>query len=115
MLVEQFIDDEARLNALQNITRDLLTLGAYSMLLELAASRNRALPSEKPIEDAALRSAWHNGYVEALGDLFLFKERYASQAKELPKADFNAHKKLFDRGEITDKEYEQLTGQRPTS
>lgn len=76
----------------------------------------RSLPepaASNLVEHAALRAAWKDGYMEALDDLASFQDYLGmpSSAKfKKPLADFSAARALLERKEITQEEYERLTG-----
>ena len=111
MLVEQLVKDRERLNIFNNALSSLYTIGMLSVLLEIAAKRSSATPSDKPIESAALRASWHDGYAEAVYDLFEFQERYSKvQPLNPQEADFGASLELLKSNEITKDEYERITG-----
>lgn len=115
ILVEDFIEDESRVNAFRSATSQMRNIGAEAMLLDLASERSKPLPGDKPMEQAALRAAWHDGYVECLRDIFRFAERYifTKEEQEAGQMNFGAPDELLKSGDINEEEYEQLTGHRP--
>jgi hypothetical protein len=111
MLIEQFLKSESALSRLAHVQDTLADLNFFGVLLELGAGRSRLEPSEKPQEHAALKAAFHDGYVEALQDLFLFRERYVD-AGPLHKAqapDFGAEQKVLGQKLMTEEEYRKLS------
>jgi hypothetical protein len=77
-------------------------------MLDIAAKRSIPLPSDKPIENAALRSAWHNGYTAAINDIYNFHDLYAAEKRSDVKMDFGSLDTLLKAGDITQEEYDEL-------
>lgn len=114
MIIEEFIKDENRLSVLQRSISALNSINAFGLFLEIGARRAEASPNDRPMEYAALRAAFHEGYTEALRDIHDFFDRYTKRTQETAaRPDFNAAKELLQRNEISSEEYEQLTGSKP--
>jgi len=112
MVVEQFLGSDSALSRLARVQDELRDLNFFAVLLEFGAARSKLEPSDKPIEHAALKASFHEGYVEALQDLFLFRERYVdSLKKQLSSgADFGARERVLAQKLMTAEEYQKLNG-----
>lgn len=105
MIIEQFIKDKDRLTKLKEVVDELQHINAIAMFLEIAANRSAPSPST---EGNALAGAWHQGYIECLRDIVHFEERFLSQLKPAPTADFGAASNLLNAGDISYAEYEKI-------
>ena len=70
--------------------------------------------SENPVENAALNGAHSAGYQQCIDDLENFLEFFVLQTTEFrqtrpPVIMFGALKKALEKGDITQKEYDELT------
>lgn len=108
MLIENFVKDKERLDLLRQALSIMFNTNFFGVMLEIASKRSIPLPSDMPIENAALRSAWHNGYVAALNDIYSFHDLYAVEAKGTVKMDFGSLDTLLKAGDITQEEYDEL-------
>lgn len=109
MYFERFLNDDANIVNLQRAVNSLDNIHFFAVLMELGARRSEAQPTDKPIENAALRAAWHNGYMEAIFDLANFNTRYVQdQTKKMPPADFGALDELVRTKEITEEERDRI-------
>lgn len=107
MIFKTFIQSDANFTAITEPTRALYLSGMYQVLLDLAALKS---VERTNIQNGETRAAWHDGYVEAVRDLFEFAERYRVK-KELqatPDMDFGAIESLYNNKEITEHERELL-------
>lgn len=109
MILEQFIQNKSNLDTLRGILSSLNKLNFFGVMLDVASKRSIPLPSNMPIENAALRSAWHNGYTEALNDIFNFLELYTAKETSKVSVDFGALAQLLKNNEITQEEYDKYT------
>ena len=114
ILFENFIEDKQRVDIFLSAVTELKRVGAEGVLLEAGTHKTLGVPSENPIEEAAIRASWRDGYYECLRDIFNFRERYLSQQEQIEKrADFAAYDELYNNNEISEEEYEHLTGRKP--
>ena len=112
MIWQALVKDTHRLTLLDNALSILSSINIFGVLLDIASERNAPNPSADIIPTAALRAAWHDGYVQALQDLYYFRDRYVPTAvgsESKPRPTFGAAEKLFKEGEITEDEYRELT------
>lgn len=110
MLFKEFAASPKTIDILEEYLLPIKRLNFFAILLDLAS-----LKADERAElkyDAAGRALWHEGYVEALRDVFEFSERYKkdseSRKTKMPRADFGAVEDLFNKGEITEDERNQL-------
>lgn len=115
MIIEDFIKDEGRLSALRIAIGNLSAINAFGLFLEIGTGRSRALPTNHPIEHAALRASWFEGYASALDDIYSFFDKYLIKEKQKPRSDFSAAEQLLKEKTIDEEEYEQLTGAKPAA
>lgn len=105
MIIEHFIKDSGRLAQLNNALSTLHSINFFGVLLEVGANRSKLpLTSSNPVEMAALNASWHNGYVEALKDMYEFNTRYLSQVVAEPIQDFGAREELRKAGDLRENE-----------
>ena len=108
MLIEQFLENKKIQEVLRNALSSLSRINFFGVMLEVAAKRSQPLPSNFPMENAALRASWHNGYTDALADVYNFLDRYKIEPVEEVKLDFGALDRLLQTNEITQEEYDRL-------
>lgn len=104
MIIENFLSNGTKLTSLSQAITSLKDVNAFGLFLEIGANRAAPQPSSTPIETAALSSAWHAGYKEALNDVFYFFERYTKTDNQRPRADFGALDSMIKEGTITEDE-----------
>lgn len=110
MIVDEFFRSEAAQNSLRTAINTLNSFNGLGLFKEIAHQRTLPPGSPKPLESSALQGAWHNGYIEALNDIFYFFDRYNTTPKIKPGMDFGAVFDLLKEGEITEDEYTTITG-----
>lgn len=113
MILEHLLRDKRVPDMLGQALSLLHQINMFGALSELSVHRSKSMPSEQPIENAALRAAWRDGYMEALMDLYYFKERYIDAPPDSKVGlDFGAAEALLKSGEITEEEYAKLKSER---
>jgi len=110
MIVDAIFKNEAALSQIARSLSGLHTAHVFAALLEIGALRSKPRANDKPIEYAALRASWHEGYVEAIEDLFHFLDRFKPEQTAKMRASFNAAEKLLQQGDISKDEYAKYTG-----
>ena len=101
MIAEHILRDTNRLSKLNTALGILSEINFFGVLLEIGANRSSVNSNpDHPMENAALNSAWHSGYVEALKDMYEFQPRYASQTSSEPRQDFGAREELLKAGDL---------------
>ncbi len=112
MIVEHFAEDKIALTQLRDALSIFHRINFFAVLLDVAA--NRSLVQQAITTDtAALQNAWHNGYVEAINDIFYFLDRYTPKEKrEDTQMDFGAIEALLKAGDITETEADELRNAR---
>lgn len=110
MIWKQFSKETSRLTLLDNALSILSSINFFGVMLDLGSERSKPTPTEDIVHTSAQRAAWHDGYVQALEDMYYFRERYVSEGINIkPRPNFGAADKLLKEGEITEDEYRELT------
>lgn len=111
MIWEIAVKSKAVVSGFREVVSKLHSINGFGILLEVGANRNAPQPTAELQVSAALRAAWHDGYVEALRDLCYFEERYVPSDEKgiAPNPNFGAAKELLKSGEITQDEFDELT------
>lgn len=105
MIAEHILKDTNRLSKLNTALGLLSEINFFGVLLEIGANRSSIIANPNhPMENAALNSAWHSGYVEALKDAYDFQERYVKQISTEPNQDFGAREELLKSGDLRSNE-----------
>lgn len=92
---------------MNNALGSLYRMNFYGVLLDLAALKVR----EKQVFTSSVdRASWHDGYIEAIEDIFNFVDVYMTPKVSTEKvaADFGALTKLVETKEITEDERDFL-------
>lgn len=113
IILEEFLDDKARLEIFLSAVGQIRGIGAEAMLLELAAVNSAPAAVPNLTEHGQLRAAWRDGYYECLKDIFRFRERYVEVTPIKSKQpDFAAGEALIKNNDITKEEYESIIRER---
>jgi len=116
MLLEQFISNPDNMSSLLETLSRLNRLNFFGVMLDIASKRSApsALAEGNIIDVSAQRAAWHDGYTEAIRDMYHFQERFTAQQLGVAlKKDYGAADSLYIAGDISADEYERLTGTKP--
>jgi len=113
IILEEFLDDEARLEIFLAAVSQIRGIGAEAMLLELSNVNSAPAAVPNLTEHGQLRAAWRDGYYECLKDIFRFRERYVdTEPAKTRQPDFAAGEALIRNNDITKEEYESIIAER---
>lgn len=108
MIVDRVRRNPESIMQIVNAVELLHAANAFGALLEICAQRTQAEKSSTPVEHAAIRAGWKDGYAACLQDLANFKAIYVDPPSEDINPGSGTAKRLLDRGMITQEEYEYL-------
>lgn len=110
MLVEQFAQNEARMQKLFQAIGILEEINFFSVMLEEGHVQN---PKKlDTAENAALRGAWGEGFYQCVNHFANFYQIYKQDKKLVPRPEFGARDRLIDNKVMTPEEYERATSRK---
>lgn len=117
MMFFDYIKNTGLVEEIYKLTDQLKSLNAYAVMLDLAVIKSQERSTLK-LNNNAERAAWHDGYTEALRDVFYFRELITSKlpaTDAAPRLDYGAYDTLLKNGDITLDEYRKFTSARNNS
>lgn len=113
MIIEHLIADPEKVSKLKNAVIILNSIDAFGALLDnviYKLSQKAEASGGNSFEQAALRAAYIDGYGNALRDLYHFEDRFFQNNRSAqPRADFNALKTMYEKGDISKDEHDKLS------
>jgi len=110
----ELIKNTGIVQEINTLTIQLRSYGMFSALLDLASLKSGERSLLKNNNNAE-RAAWHDGYVEALRDVFYFSDLVSLRegvVRDKPAMDYGALNKLLSNNEITKEEYDTIVKSR---